>query len=122
MQPSVLIVIIDSLRADHVSCYGYRRPTTPNIDRIAAEGCRFQTCITAAPFSPASYASIFSNLFPHEHGVNGDTVRVWPDCLPRLPELMKENGYYTFGVSDNSFVSVETNATRGFDAFVGLPT
>jgi arylsulfatase A-like enzyme len=120
MKPNVLIVIIDSLRADHVGCYGYHRPTTPNIDRIAAEGCLFETCITAAPFSPASYASIFSNRYPHQHGVNGDTVRVWPDSWPRLPELMKERGYYTFGVSDNSFVSAEMNATRGFDAFIGL--
>lgn len=120
MKPNVLIVIIDSLRADHVGCYGYHRATTPNIDRIAAEGCLFETCITAAPFSPASYASLFSNLYPHQHGVNGDTVRVWPDSWPRLPELMKQRGYYTFGVSDNSFVSAEMNASRGFDTFVGL--
>jgi len=119
-RPNILIVVIDSLRADHVGCYGYRRPTTPNIDRIAAEGCLFETCITAAPFSPASYASMFSNLYPHQHGVNGDTVRVWPDAWPRLPQLMRERGYYTFGVSNNAFVSAEMNATRGFDAFLGL--
>lgn len=118
-KPNILIMVIDSLRADHVSCYGYHRETTPNIDRLAAEGCVFEAAISAAPFSPASYASIFSNLYPHQHGVNGDTVRVWPDTWPRLPEQMQGNGYYTFGVSNNSFVSAEMNATRGFHVFVG---
>jgi arylsulfatase A-like enzyme len=123
-QPDILIFIIDSLRADRASCYGYERPTTPQLDRLAAEGCLFERAITAAPFSPASYASIFSNLYPHQHGVNGDTARVWPDNWRRLPELLRERGYFTFGVSNNSFVSAEMNATRGFDEFVdlGIPT
>ncbi len=118
-QPNILIVVIDSMRADHVSCYGYHRETTPNIDRLAAEGCLFETAITAAPFSPASYASIFSNLYPHQHGVNGDTVRVWPNGWPRLPEKMQECGYYTFCISNNGFVSEEMNGSRGFEAFAG---
>ncbi len=119
-KPNILIVVIDSLRADHMSCYGYHRETTPNIDRLAAEGCLFETAITAAPFSPASYASIFSNLYPHQHGVNGDTVRVWPNSWPRLPEKMQECGYYTFCISNNVFVSRSTNADRGFDTFLDM--
>ncbi|MBI4718395.1 MAG: sulfatase [Planctomycetes bacterium] len=118
--PDILLVFIDSLRADHASCYGYPRPTTPNLDRIAAEGCRFDACITAAPYSPASYASVVSGLYPHQHGVNGDNVRVWPDSWPRLPELLRRRGYYTFCVSNNDFVSEATNARRGFDDFAGL--
>ena len=121
-KPNILIVFIDSLRADHAGCYGYKRPTTPYLDRLATEGCLFETCITAAPFSPASYASVFSNLYPHQHGVNGDTIRMWPDHWKRLPERMKEHGYFTFGVSNNSFVSAEMNSTRGFDSFVGPRT
>lgn len=117
-KPNILIIVIDSLRADHASCYGYHRQTTPNIDRLAAEGCLFETAITAAPFSPASYASIFSNLYPHQHGVNGDTVRVWPNHFTRLAEKMKANGYYTLGVSNNDFVSSSCNCVRGFDVFV----
>ena len=114
-RPNILIVVIDSLRRDHVSCYGYERKTTPNIDRLAEEGCLFETCITAAPFSPASYASIFSGLYPHQHGVNGDTVRVWPDTWPRLAERLKGSGYSTFLATANPFVGQATHAHLGFD-------
>ncbi len=121
MQPNILLIVVDSMRADHVSSYGYHRDTTPNFHRLADEGCLFETAITAAPFSPASYASIFSNLYPHQHGVNGDTVRVWPDAWPRLPELMKAQGYFTFCASNNSFVTPATNCARGFDWFMEIP-
>lgn len=121
-KPNILIVVVDSMRADHLACYGYPRCTALHIDRLAAEGCLLENAITAAPFSPASYASILSNLYPHQHGVNGDTIRVWPDHWKRLPERMKEHGYFTFGVSNNSFVSAEMNSTRGFDSFVGPRT
>lgn len=117
-QPNILIVVVDSLRADHVSCYGYERTTTPNIDRLASEGCLFETAITAAPFSPASYASMFSNLYPHQHGVNGDTVRIWPSHFRRLAEKMKEAGYQTFGVSNNDFVGSQCNSIQGFDDYI----
>jgi len=117
-KPNILIIVIDSLRADHVSSYGYSRPTTPNIDRLAADGCLFENAITAAPFSPASYASLFSNLYPHQHGVNGDTIRIWPDHFKRLAETMKENGYATFGISNNDFVSRQCHATTGFDQYI----
>ena len=73
--PNILIVVLDSLRADHLPSYGYHREVAPNIEKLASQGCVFDRAISAAPFSPASYASIFSNLFPHQHGVNGDTVR-----------------------------------------------
>ncbi len=117
-KPNILIIILDSLRADHVSCYGYHRETTPNIDRLAAEGCLFETAITAAPFSPSSYASLFSNLYPHQHGVNGDSVRIWPNSFVTLAEKMKDNGYYTFGVTNNDFVGTKCNAHRGFDRYI----
>jgi len=119
-KPNILIVVQDSMRADHVGCYGYHRPTTPHMDQLAREGAVFTRAITAAPFSPASYASIFSNLYPHQHGVNGDSVRIWPDTWTRLPEKMQQLGYHTFGVSNNDFVSETMNGVRGFDDFFGM--
>ncbi len=119
-QPNILVIVVDSLRADRVGCYGYDRDTTPTIDRLASQGCLFASAITAAPFSPASYASIFSNLYPHQHGVNGDTVRVWPDGWPRLPERLKECGYYTFCISNNAFVTRAMNTGRGFDDLLDM--
>ncbi|UCC30677.1 MAG: sulfatase [Phycisphaerales bacterium] len=117
-KPNILLIFVDSARADHLSCYGYARPTSPNIDRVASEGCLFETCITAAPFSPASYASIISNQYPHQHGVNGDTVRAWPQEMVRLPQKLRSQGYFTFCVSNNSFVSRAMNGHLGFDEFV----
>lgn len=117
MKPNILLIVIDSLRADHVSCYGYPRRTTPTIDRLAAEGCLFDSAISAAPFSPASYASLFSNLYPHQHGVDGDAVHIWPDNFTRLTEHLGDAGYATFGISTNSFVSRDLGGARGFDVF-----
>lgn len=119
-QPNILIVVIDSMKVDHVSCYGYRRPTTPHIDQLAAEGCQFVNAISAAPFSPASYASLLTNLYPHEHGVNGDSVRIWPDGPRRLPEVLRSRGYFTFGISNNDFISTRCHSTRGFDEFADV--
>lgn len=117
-KPNILIIIIDSMRADHVSCYGYERQTTPHIDRLAAEGCVFVNAFTAAPFSPASYASLFSSLYPHQHGVNGDSVRAWPRSWVRLPEKLPGLGYSTFAISNKDFASRQHNEADGFDSFL----
>jgi arylsulfatase A-like enzyme len=117
-RPNLLLIFIDSLRADRVGCYGYPRHVTPTLDQLAREGCRFTRAISAAPFSPASYALIVSGLYPHQHGVTGDDVRVWPETMPRLPSTLRERGYRTFCFSNNSFVSRETGAAAGFDHFI----
>ncbi|MEO2146369.1 MAG: sulfatase-like hydrolase/transferase, partial [bacterium] len=67
-QPSVLLISIDMLRADHLSCYGYERNTTPTIDGLAAEGVRFARHISSAPWTLPAHAAMFSSLPDSVHG------------------------------------------------------
>ncbi len=69
--PNVVLVVIDTLRADHVSSYGYERKTTPQIDAIAKRGVLFENAITQAPWTAASIASLFTGLYPSVHGLDG---------------------------------------------------
>ena len=64
----VLLISIDTLRADHVSCYGYDRPTTPSLDALACDGTRFSHAYSPAGWTPPAHASMLTGLFPTQHG------------------------------------------------------
>ncbi len=127
--PNIVIVTIDTLRADHLSCYGYGRPTTPFIDEIAARGCVFRNAYSTAPWTAPSMASLFTGLYPREHGVLHGTVAGEKSILHQellasgfttLPEAFRRAGYRTFGVLSNGHTSRDTGFDQGFDEFVSL--
>jgi len=99
--PNVLLITIDTLRADHLSCYGYHLRTTPNLDRLAAEGTRFERAYTTIPLTGPAHFSLFTGRYPQEHGarINGvahnDEAR-----LIFLPQALRK-----FGYSNAAFVS-----------------
>src|SRR3989344_214132 len=66
---NVILIGIDTLRADHLSCYGYERFTSPNIDALAIGGMFFKNCFSQAPVTAPSFMSIFTSLYPTNHGV-----------------------------------------------------
>ena len=68
-RPNVLLVVMDCLRADHVGAYGYPRPTTPTLDRLASEGIRFESAYANGTWTKPSMATLFSGLYPSEHGL-----------------------------------------------------
>ena len=73
--PNVIVLLIDALRYDHLSCYGYERPTSRNIDRLAADSIVFEQAISSSGFTKTSTASLFTGLAPHQHGVyRGDLI------------------------------------------------
>jgi arylsulfatase A-like enzyme len=115
--PNIVVVLIDTLRADHLSCYGYPRQTTPCIDRIADTGVVYENAISSAAWTPPSHASLFTGTYPSRHGVDRSHLLLSPDLTP-LPEALRRNGYKTFGVSSNYWLSRETRFDRGFDRFV----
>jgi arylsulfatase A-like enzyme len=92
--PNVLVVSIDTLRADHLSGYGYPRPTSPAIDRLLAAGARFDEARTVEPLTSPAAASMLTSLHPHEHGStrNGVSLR---RGLPSLPKELDRSGYQT---------------------------
>jgi arylsulfatase A-like enzyme len=88
----VVILTIDTLRADHLSSYGYARPTTPNIDRLLASGVRFTDARTVEPLTNPALASMFTSLYPHEHGATRNGLRMRPG-LPSVARALGRRGY-----------------------------
>ena len=128
---NIVLITIDTLRADHLSCYGYERTTSPNIDAIAEKGMLFKNAIAPSSWTAPSMASLFTSVYPVNHGVlhgigyqEGRTINiqeVFSDKLRTLPELLQEQGYSTFGVASNLHLSEKFGFARGFDYFQCLP-
>lgn len=121
-RPNVVWITLESVRADHTTMDGYRRETTPNVQRLAdeSEGVWFPRCFSHARWTPASTASILTGtaLTTHGVGLDGDDVRQVPADLATAPELFAERGYRTACVSSNGYVSSATGLDRGFDRFL----
>ena len=115
-RPDVLMVVLDAARADHVSCYGYARETTPGLDALAAAGLRMERCFAEAPFTAISVPSLLTGKHWREHGVHGKGQAL-ADSFVTLPEILAAAGYVTVGYSDNPFVSHGTGLTQGFAEF-----
>ena len=98
--PNVLIVSIDTLRADHVSAYGYSRATTPNLDDLIADGVRFDRARTIEPLTGPALVSMLTSIHPHEHGASRNGLRMRPG-LASLPKAMQANGYRTVAYVGN---------------------
>lgn len=116
-RPNVLLIIIDTLRADHLSCYGYQRETSPSIDSLAESGTRWENCVSQAPWTPPAVASIMSGLTEREHAVgrhsDGDHGLA-PD-MPVIPVLFSGAGYRTCGIFNVAHMTVLHGYARGFD-------
>lgn len=119
--PNVLIYIIDALRADHLSCYGYGRATSPAIDALAADPAtvRFTRAYSPATWTKPVAASILSGCYPPAHGVRSRSD-LFIRAVPRLPELLQAAGYRTAAVSTIGNVSSVLGYGIGFDHFVDL--
>jgi arylsulfatase A-like enzyme len=114
--PNVLLVVLDAVRRDHLSCYGYDRPTTPEIDRLAERGTRYDQAVAAAPWTPPSHAVMFSGQYPSHNGVFGPTPHYAPD-EHHLAALLSDAGYSTFGFSNSYHTSTDRGFDRGFDFY-----
>lgn len=115
-RPDVIIVSIDTLRADHLGAYGYSRDTTPRIDAVAARGVRFANAWSPAPWTLPSHATMLTGLLPLRHGaIEGDVG--FDEKTPRLPVAFREQGYATVGVVSSWFVSHKHGFSIGFDRF-----
>jgi arylsulfatase A-like enzyme len=111
--PSVLVIVADTLRADHLSAYGYARPTSPNIDRIAGQGVLFEQAFAASSWTAPSHASVLTGLYPSQHGVEWHhSAALVGARYPTLAEALRDRGYRTAAFSANIFWFTRA---RGFD-------
>ena len=115
-RPSAVLITIDTLRADHLGCYGYGRPTTPHIDALARESLLFERAYTTLPRTTQSVASILTGRYPKSHGARGLFARL-PETNRTLAEILKEHGYATAAVVSNTFLRPGQGFEQGFDAY-----
>ena len=104
---------MDAGRADHLSCYGYNRPTTPNLARIAAQGTVFENAISAAVWTVPSHASLFTGMYLSGHGLRGRNLKLRQD-LPTMASFLGANGYDTLALTANALIGHATGLARGF--------
>jgi arylsulfatase A-like enzyme/Tfp pilus assembly protein PilF len=130
--PNVVLFVIDTLRADHVGCYGYPRATTPRIDALAREGVVFLQAISQAPWTAASVGSLLTGLYPAVHGLDGGVEwdpgrpgrhlpfvaqRVLRDAEPTLATVLRAHGYRTAGFVSNVYLHAILGFAQGFDVY-----
>ncbi len=116
--PNVLLIVMDAVRPDHLSCYGYGRPTTPCLESLAARGVVFDRAFAPAPWTPPSHASLFTGTYPSRHGVDvGENLHL-DGRLPTLAEILAARGYDTFAILPDPHLSEARGFHRGFGRFV----
>ena len=115
-QPPIIIVDVDTLRADHLGCYGYQRATSPNIDAFSRETAFFQWAFAQAPNTAPSKASILTGLYPTSHGRINHRQKV-PDRFVTLAESLRAAGYATAAFVDGGMMVSGFGLEQGFDLY-----
>lgn len=118
-RPNIVLVVLDTTRADHLSVYGHRHRTTPNLERIARRSVVFDDATAPAIWTLPTHASMFTGLYESEHGVNRG--HLWlEDRFDTLAEQLRDAGYRTVGVTGNPLLLPGSrNMDQGFEAMLG---
>jgi arylsulfatase A-like enzyme len=106
-RPSVLLITLDTTRADALGCYGAKGDPTPHLDRLAARGVRFENAFAPCPITLPSHTTMLTGLYPPEHGLRDNSPRALPSSVPVVTEAFKDEGYHTA-----AFVSAEPLARK----------
>ncbi|MBW2243282.1 MAG: sulfatase [Deltaproteobacteria bacterium] len=118
----VVLIVLDTLRADHLGAYGHPGKLTPTLDRLAAESRQFTECFAPASWTVPSHASLFTGLYPRSHGTHFAQHRWLDDRFDTLAEGMSRAGYRTLGLAANHHIGL-ANLAQGFDRYepLGMP-
>ncbi|HEU5182241.1 MAG TPA: sulfatase [Candidatus Polarisedimenticolia bacterium] len=115
-RPDLILILVDTLRADHLHAYGYPRETSPALDALAARGVLFEQAISAAPWTLPSSMSILTGRLPSHHRLENDGLKLSAG-IPTLPEVLRGSGYATAAVVSHIYVGRPFGFDRGFDRF-----
>jgi len=118
---NLLLISLDTLRADHLGCYGYERPTSPFLDRLASQGVLFEQAYATSPWTLPSHASLFTGLYPSQHGAMTEELSL-PTDLPTLAEVLRGRDFATAGFVSGIFLGSRYGLGRGFERYVAIPT
>ncbi|MCZ6689427.1 MAG: sulfatase [Planctomycetota bacterium] len=117
----MLLISIDTLRADHLGCYGYARDTSPHIDTLAREGALFRWAIASGSRTLPSHVALFTSVYAPIHGADLPNKRL-ENRLPVLPGVLKDAGYATLGFYSGHFLRPQDGFARGFDHYYNCST
>ena len=115
--PNVVMVVMDTVRADHLSLYGYSRNTTPFLEKLSQKSVVFENAFSASNWTLPSHASFFTGLLPSEHNCTYEHMNLSAQ-FPTLAQRLKDMGYFTVGWSNNPLLNHSSGILRGFDRFV----
>lgn len=120
---SVVFIFVDTLRADHVSLYGAKNPTTPNLERYAKQGAYFSRAYSHSGWTLPSAVSMFTGVYPHEHKVgrspfSGEEFGSLPTATTTMAEIFSSKGYKTAAVVNNTFLAPDFGLAQGFDSYM----
>ncbi len=109
---NIIIISLDEVRPDHLSCYDYQKINTPSIDQVAKEGVKFETCISSADFTPIAMGSVITGKYPNKHGMRNPYSYL---IGPSIATILKKYGYKTAGFVGNGLLSKKHGFSEGFD-------
>jgi arylsulfatase A-like enzyme len=113
----VIVISIESLRADHLPVYGYMKVRTPSIDALAADAVTFDRAYAHSPLTLPSHVSMLSGLLPFQHGVRDEIGFPIPGNIPLLPQLLRKRGFLAGGMISNYLLRKETGLGAAFGFF-----
>jgi arylsulfatase A-like enzyme len=123
-RPNVIMITMDTVRSDHLGCYGYERPTSPNIDAFTGNATKYTHALAAAPWTAPTHASLFTALFPFEHGTrtyaepDRNVVPPLDESYMTLAEAFAAEGYRTGAfVANAGWLNVKMKMNQGFDTY-----
>ena len=134
-RPNIILMVVDTLRADYLGSYGFQGPISPNLDRLASESVVFERCFSQSPWTKPSIASLFTSLYPQVHGVvdfdsnypdrPGEALRtrtgVLPDRAVTLAEALRDGGYRTAAFVSNIWLLNKFGYGQGFELYHDHP-
>ena len=112
--PNIILITVDTTRADRMGFLGSKRGITPNLDKLAQQGVVFEKAYSQAPLTPVSHATIFTGTYPQFHTVT-DFGHPLPSLLPSVPEILQKSGYHTAAFIGSLILDPKANMAPGFD-------
>ena len=120
--PNIIIISVDTLRADRLGCYGYPRDTSPAIDGLAEDGTRFSHCYTLIPLTGPSFSTMLTSLPEYKHGAKRNGLSIY-NHIETLPMFLKRQGYYCGGIISNWPLREKlSDLNKGFDDYIEVFT
>jgi arylsulfatase A-like enzyme/Tfp pilus assembly protein PilF len=116
-RPNVLLITIDTLRADHVGCYGYHKIQTPTMDFLASDGVLFENCFAQAPLTLPSHCTLLTGTYPQFHGVRDNIAYSLDPKIETIATLLKRQGYTTGGFVSSYILNHTRGVNQGFDLY-----